>query len=637
MKKKLFFAAIAIMTMASCSDNDYVGDKSLLQNNVGNGAIAFASTTPPITRGDKRGGEAADELNKHFVVEGTKGSTSVAPTVVFDNYNVDYTVNSSHTSTSNSSDWEYVGLDVNPLAEIYHAGDKQTIKYWDYSAAQYDFIAYSLGTGGATATRITPSTATSTTGGAYTLAGTTAQLKTVHIADLVTVLNADYNNPVTIKFRKLASKVRMGLYETVPGYSVKDVRFYTSDAAISGGSTSATAALYASSSILPTEATYTVYFPTVNSSEPASDKNRAHVTYTSATASQTNQTFGELTANYTTAQKYETAGNNYLGRSSSFATFAGASANNFYQDVLPYETGTPLTLKVDYTLQSIDGTQETIKVVGAKAVVPAQYAQWKPGFAYTYLFKISDNTNGYTSGVEGDKLSGLHSITFEAVTEVDTEHNQETVTTVATPSITTYQNDPAVNVSADNEYTAGTVYAMVMNEGTLKDDLATKSAFYSLNNDATEAEVMEALNMNDQTTASFSSPITGRNGLVLTTATMDNTITSIPGADGNNIDLSAAGKASKLTVAAGKTYAYVYTVTAPATPVHVEEYEVVPGVIAGTTVVTGYYTSDGAPTPTYTEITAADTKAAEGVTYYSKADYYNNTGVFAVKVIKVKS
>jgi hypothetical protein len=292
---------------------------------------------------------------------------------------------------------------------------------------------------------------------------------------------------------------------------------------------------------------------------------------------------------------------------------------------------------VDYTLQSIDGTQETIKVVGAKAVVPAQYAQWKPGFAYTYLFKISDNTNGYTSGVEGDKLSGLHSITFEAVTEVDTEHNQETVTTVATPSITTYQNDPAVNVSADNEYTAGTVYAMVMNEGTLKDDLATKSAFYSLNNDATEAEVMEALNMNDQTAASFGSPITGRNGLVLTTATMDNTITSIPGADGNNIDLSAAGKASKLTVAADKTYAYVYTVTAPATPVHVEEYEVVPGVIAGTTVVTGYYTSDGAPSPTYTEITVADTKASAGIKYYAKVDYYENNGVFAVKVIKVKS
>lgn len=645
MKTKYFIlAATAITMMVSCADEKFVGDPTLQGEANGEGAITFNLTTPAATRADKTGAEAAEELNSAFVVEGTKGATSIATTVVFDNYNVKYTANTSYTTTSNTRNWEYVGLDVNPLAAIYHAGDKQTIKYWDYSQAQYDFIAYSLGTGGATATAITPETADSydknedgTYDGAYSISGTTAQLGTVHIADLVTVLNANYNEPVSIKFRKLTSKVRIGLYETVPGYSVKDVKFYTSDAAIDGGSESTTAALYAGSSILPTAASYTVYFPTVNSEDPASDKNKAHVKYATATSTQTNQTFGALTDNYTTAQRHETAGSYYLGRTSNTATFAGASASNYYQSVLPYETGTPLTLKVDYTLQSIDGTQETIKVVGAKAVIPSQYAQWKPGYTYTYLFKISDNTNGYTSQVENDKLSGLHSVTFDAVVEVATEHNQETVTTVATPSITTYQNDPAVNISVDNEYTAGTVYAMVMDGGTLKTDLATKSAFYSLSKDATEAEVMEALNMNDQTSATFSSPITGRNGLVLTTATMSNTITSIPGADGNAIDLGAAGKASQLTVAAGTTYAYVYTVTAPGTPTHNERYELVPNVVAGTTVVTGYYTSDGAATPTYTKITVADTKASAGIKYYAKVDYYENNGVFAVKVIKVKS
>lgn len=636
--KHFIMSALATFALVSCVDDNYVGDQEALSAANGTGAIGFNLTTPAVTRAEKTGGEAAEELNNAFVVEGTKGTTSVATDVVFDNYNVAYTTNTAHTTTSNTANWEYVGLDVNPLATIYHAGDKQTIKYWDYSADQYDFIAYSLGTGGATATVITPSTATNSTGGAYTLAGTTAQLKTVHIADLVTVLNANFNEPVSIKFRKLSSKVRMGLYETVPGYSVKDVKFYTSDAAIPGGSTSATAALYAGSSILPTEATYTVYFPTVNSATPTSDKNKAHVTYTSATTSQTNQTFGELTSNYTAAQRYETPGNVYLGRTSNTATFAGESSNKFYQDVLPYEAGTPLTLKVDYTLQSIDGTQETIKVVGAKAVVPAQYAQWKSGYAYTYLFKISDNTNGYTSRVENDKLSGLHAVTFDAVVEVQTENNQETVTTVATPSITTYQNVPAVNISKDDEYTAGSVYAMVMDGGTLKTDLNTKSAFYSLSKAATEAEVMEALNMNDQTTASFISPITGRNGLVLTTATMDNTITAIPGADGNDIDLSTAGKASKLTVAAGTTYAYVYTVTAPTVaPTHVEAYDFVQGVVVGTTVVTGYYTRTGEAPYVYTEITEADTKAVADTKYYSKYDYYTNDGVYAVKVIKVKS
>ena len=56
---------------------------------------------------------------------------------------------------------------------------------------------------------------------------------------------------------------------------------------------------------------------------------------------------------------------------------------------------TNLTLKCNYTLyNSISG--ETIDVTGATAVIPSQYLQWKPNFRYTYLFKISENTNGTT-------------------------------------------------------------------------------------------------------------------------------------------------------------------------------------------------------------------------------------------------
>lgn len=642
-KKHLFIAATAIFAFASCADSGFIGDETVLEGNEGYGAISFNLNTPAVTRANKTGAEAAAELNNAFVVGGFKGAESVATTVVFDNYNVEYTANSANTTTSNTKNWEYVELDVNPLASIYHSGegDKQTIKYWDYSQAQYDFIAYSLGTGGATATAITPSTATSSTDGAYTLTGTTAKLKTVHISDLETVLNANYNEPVTLRFRKLTSKVRMALYETVPGYSVKDVKFYTSDAAISGGSSSTTAALYAGSSVLPTEGTYTVYFPTVNSSDPASDKNKAHVAFTTSTATQTNQTFGALTSNYTTAEKYETPGASYLGRASNAATFAGTAAP-YYQDVLPLETGTALTLKVDYTLQSIDGTNETIKVVGAKAVVPAIYAQWKPGYAYTYIFKISDNTNGYTSGVESEKLSGLHAITFDAVEIKTEEHNQETVTTIATPSITTYQNDPAVNISVNNEYTAGTVYAMVMDGGTLKTDLngvadPAKDAakLYSLNRSATENEVMEALNMQTKVDGTT---IYGRNGLILTAATIDNEIhdEGIPGADGNKIDV-ADGAASKLTVEAGITYAYVYTVT-QATGAGTDEYEVVPVTVGTTEIPDDYYTYNSG-THTYSAVTASDKdgsgKAKDGVTYYAK--YTINNGVYAVKVIKVKA
>ena len=641
MKKNLFLAALALVALASCTSDEFVGDTSPNPKPSSEKAIVFSSATGAITRANLTGAEAAAKLNNAFVVEGTKGSTSVAQTVVFDNYNVNYTANTANTTESNTNNWEYVGLDVNSLATIPHnTGDKQTIKYWDYMQPQYDFIAYSLGSGGATATAITPETATTltipqgkTVAGAYTISGTTAQLKTAHIADLVTVKDADYGKPVTITFRSLSSKVRMGIYETIPGYSVRDVKFYASATATS--SSADNAILYSSGSTLPIKGTYTVYFPHVNitSSSDANynDNNKAHVSFAAATSgTQANQTFGAL-SKYVVKEKYEdeSTGDNaskiYLGRSSNACTYAGTDP--YYQDVLPNENNpAALTLKVDYTLVSIDGTKENISVTGATAVVPAIYTKWLPNYAYTYIFKISDNTNGKTN--PSKDAVGLHPITFDAVVVQATDNVQETVTTVATPSITTYQHVPAVNASANNEYKAGDIYVMVMDGGTLKGDLngvtttPTKDAakLYTLSKSATEAEVMDALTM--QASVSGNN-ITGRNGLVLTNvSSLDNTITAIPGPDGNNITVTA-GQASKFTASAN-TYAYVYTVTQSTT--NTAKYEAVkPG---NGDSVSGYYTDN-------TGTTQASGIADGNTTYYAK--YTVNNGVYAVKVIKVAS
>lgn len=633
MKKFYLLAAVALVALASCTSDEFVGDNGS-PNTGANGekAIVFSTGTNGVTRAELTGAQAAEKLNNAFVVEGTKGTSSVATTVVFDNYNVNYAANTANTTESNTSNWEYVGLDVNSLASIPHTNsEKQSIKYWDYMQSQYDFIAYSLGNGGATATTITPSSATSSSDGAYKLTGTTAQLKTVHIADLVTVKDADYGKPVTITFRSLAAKVRLGIYETIPGYSVKDVKFYA-DAESGTASYATDAILFGTSAALPTSGTYTVYFPNVNktsSDAGYSDNNKAHVSFAAATSgTQAYQTFGALTSNYVARENHEDAIDNnkvYLGRTSNACTYAGTTAP-FYQDVLPNESNTSaLTLKVDYTLVSTDGTKETINVTGATAVVPAIYAQWKPNYAYTYIFKISDNTNGKTNP---DKTAiGLHPITFDAVVVQATENVQETVTTVATPSITTYQHDPAVNASANNEYKAGYIYVMVMNDGTPYSDLngvtdPAKDAakLYTLNRAATEAEVMEALNI--QTSVS-GNDITGRNGLVLTfVSSMDNEITAIPGADGNDITVTA-GQASKFTASANTTYAYVYTVAQKSGTDEVRYEAVKP---ASGTDVTSYYTNT-------TDNTHATGTADGTTTYYAK--YTVNNGVYAVKVIKV--
>lgn len=633
MKKYLYFS-IAALALVSCSDDEYIGQGAGTgqKENLGN-AILFQSSKSGLTRADITGAEAADLLNKNFVVMGTKGGaigdkSSIVQTVVFDHYNVNWLANSAGTTESNTADWEYVGQAVHAEASA-NGITAQTIKYWDYSVGQYDFIAYSLGGGTATATEITPGTATSAPhGGAYTLAGDKDALKTCYIADLVTVPQADYGQEVKLKFRNLSSKVRVALYETVPGYSIKDVEFYESDAATAGTEIT-NAQLYSSVASIVNEATYTVYFPTVNTTAPTtpgyqeSDMNKAHVAVAATDATSILALGAGLDyANSLSIVDTDDDGTkdavNYLGETSATATYVGSTSGKTYYTVLPNEGASALTLRVNYTLVSNDGSEEEIKVWGAKAVVPAEYCQWKSNFAYTYIFKISDNTNGATEKL-GGAVEGLHPITFDAVVTDSEDGIQETVTTVATPSITTYS--PGVQPTAISEYKKDSyIYAMVMQEGAIQKISADHPVVvYSLDKAASEAEVMDALNM---VASNVSGTVTGRNGLVLTPQSHDATITTIPGADGNNITITAGDAAVFHPTTAG-TYAVVYGVAAGTPSTY--NTAVVPA--NGTDVSSGYYTDFACTTPA--------TGTADGSTVYYQL-LTNNNNKYAVKVIKVQ-
>ena len=121
-----------------------------------------------------------------------------------------------------------------------------------------------------------------------------------------------------------------------------------------------------------------------------------------------------------------------------------------------------MLLKIDYTLIPEDGSNGNIEVKNANVVVPTQYVQWKSNFAYTYLFKISDNTNGNT-GIIGTDPEGLFPITFDAVVvNVADDKTQETITNFENYSITTYANGS--KVVTNNEYKAGeTIYVVKEN------------------------------------------------------------------------------------------------------------------------------------------------------------------------------
>jgi len=572
MKTKYFiFAASALVALASCSSDEYVGDNSPTSAQ-SDGSIQFGYTMPNATRAEAVGAEAAELLGRKFVVEGTKGTngaTTIASTVVFDNYDVSWTQNTAGTTASNTADWEYVGLTKNGASSI---TGNQTIKYWDYSVPQYNFVAYSVGAGNTAIYSGTPGAGqlllsrVDPTTGSYTVKGAVDDLKKFYIADMVTknYSAGDYGKEVELSFRHLNSKIRMALYETVPGYSIKDVKFYSSATGTSYDSPTPTEPtaipqLYSSASTIYTGGTYTVSYPNVGTAPAiASDYNKAHIAISGETGG-TVQTFGSLDYNNSkTIEGTPLAPANYLGETSNTATYPTSSTNKDYTDVLPTEAaGVALTLRVDYTLVSNDGSKENIVVRNASAVVPAIYCQWKPGYAYTYLFKISDKSNGITGMVATDPV-GLYPITFDAVVLSTEDYVQETVTTVATPSITTYQHNPATNVVTMNEYKAGAGPVYVIVDG--KSNLNVYGQLYTVTTSGTtisEATVADALNIEPVTAGSTT---TGRNGVKLTEATSTATIESIVGADGNNITVTP-GSAASFEPASAATYAYVYKLT----------------------------------------------------------------------------
>lgn len=586
--KKFYYIFAAGLILASCANEEIVTQETITPTE---SAIVFGSVRKGMTRADATGADAAKLLGNKFVVSGYKGSsTGTVGNIVFDNYLVEYKENTANTTESNSTNWEYVGVANTPIK---HAADNgitsQQIKYWDYSKPQYDFIAWSTGSktaiyegtpaaGEVLVSAITPSTATTS---AYTFTGTADDLSNVYIADLVTVKKAQYgDDPVTFRFRQLGTKVRIAIYETVPGYSVKDVKFYTTNDVLTNPSTQIVnnATIFSTAADIYTEGTYTVNFPHVDGT--TEDNNQAHVTFAPKTGVEQTTIVDWGGLNYTIAEEGEKIGTKFLGRSSSTASYAGDAATNYYVIYMPNETGTNLNLRVDYTLESIDGSGEEIFVKNSKAQVPSIYTTWKPGFAYTYLFKISDKTNGRTGVYDPTQAddatvnsdpAGLYPITFDAVVvnAEDNDATQETITTIATPSITTYQQKSTV-VNADEYTVNGQDIFVTVNEGDALVTLTGKAALYTIEAGKTEAEVVDALQMQDDDAATGT--VKGRSGLVLTNATSTLTNSVEFGADGNAISV-ATDQALRFTPTANTTYAFVYTKKAPTTTGDVVKYQ----------------------------------------------------------------
>lgn len=560
---KFFIAAASALALASCSSDDFLGEIQGNEQNGATSAINFGGDTGKITRATTKGNAAADLLEKNFVVVGFKGSKTKEAnneTYAFDHYNVNFKNGSAFSTESNRAGWEYVNQDMRvkgtePAAPLAQGAKQQTIKYWDHSCESYDFIAFSMGKN----VESKYATPTSVNKGdlahaAYTLTGNVNTLSECYISDMKTVKEKEYNNTsVSMSFRHLASKVRMALFEIVPGYVISDVKFYDATDDTATADTEGTLIGKFNNS-----GTLTVYFPTTGTDHAAEkDYNKAHVKFTASAGEDgvlNSKKFGAVNYNNQTEGQIS-AGTTYLSQNAATPSYCSAG----YQNVLPSEgAASAITLRIDYKLTSVDGSKETINVKGATATVPAQYTEWKSGYAYTYIFKISQDTNGSTGGTS----TGLTAISFDAVV-VDDEANglQETITTVSDNSFTTYGYKDNKVTTNGNEYVNGTdIYATVYSAGATvaPQKLYTVTLETGATQTINEASVANALEKGTNNTAAKTWTVTDYAGKkMVVTETADgvaSTVNSVPAGPGYTLAVNALMWKGTVTDPATETY-----------------------------------------------------------------------------------
>jgi len=547
MRKVLFFAC-ALLTLASCSNDEFTGQDGLGQGN-GQGAISFGSGVGAVTRADKTGAAAATDLNGQFYVYAVKNenadgiAAATAGNLVFKNYVVKWVNNSAFTTTSNTEGWEYVsytlGTEERTNVTENSGADAQTIKYWDFGATDYTFYAFSALPADITSGKVSVAKIKSVTAPAdkyekgYTVTlGASANLDKLFFSERVPIAQSagtdrtadnTYGGNVTFRFHNMATKVRVAMYETNPGYSVTIKKFKVDD----DGADPEFAAMTDNVS-----ANFAANFQNCGNGTAGT----MTVKYISAAG--TTQNHPTVSFDGTTAKVLNLGTNlkatTVLGTNISGATYD--KSDKSYTSVFPKEANTQnLKLKLDYTLTA-PKTNETIEIEGATAEIPAQYLQWKPGYAYTYIFKITD-----------DKL---YPITFDAVEVIAEDGVAEYITTVSEPSITTF----GVKVNSSDEFqeyvTGGSdylkptgtdkldIYATIVDDGTVITPVeGTNVNYYSIAYKALATDEEKA--GTPITEGAVAEVIAENPASPLIVCTKNNelgaVVTTVPGEDGVNI------------------------------------------------------------------------------------------------------
>ena len=245
---------------------------------------------------------------------------------VMPGYTVDYETNTG--SASNTHDWEYVGK-----------GTNQTIKYWDFSAFAYRFFAYALGNATTSpATEPYAVTVDDTDDAKVSFAATGINCTTEANVAAIPYFSElwfsndkvnDYGKAVTLKFYKPIARVRF-LFNIIESLDF-----------------GREALSHISFSPDPTTENPTPTIPTAG-----------------------NITFTYPLKGAVTKESWETTITN--------GTEEFTEDEHWYY-VIPIENQSSYTMHVAVVTEQIK-----------TATVPAEYMSWKPGYEYTYVFRITE-------------------------------------------------------------------------------------------------------------------------------------------------------------------------------------------------------------------------------------------------------
>ena len=458
MNNKNYFIFAAAIALASCSVDEYMGENPEFTQTTKENIIGFGGGTGSMSRATSNTGTTEQMLDYQFKVYGWKTESDGTTTQkVFNNYWVWYEGTNKTPSNPDATEgaekgWEYVGvkdkqMPFNDPSTSATATLKNTqyIKYWDYSATDYKFVAGSPidkiefhPKSGESNDKYAIETATVSGLGGHinpNTSGDKIDPAPVYIAQPTVIKKDKYKEAVNLQFTRLQTKVRVGIYETIKGYSISAIKFYKQgDSGLEQQSANENNVVLTSSENVffgAEDATATVTYDWDNANSNA--KPSFNYKYQNLEG-QKNWYGGKFVGGIKATSSNESDVEKLYGTDKDMESSTG------YFTVIPNNNDKAIIIKCDYTLTSDDGSNETINVKGATAAIPAAYCKWEPNKMYTYIFKISQETNGTTGNPDDNDKPGLFPITFDATVIAETEAQQGTETIINAPSITTYQD-----------------------------------------------------------------------------------------------------------------------------------------------------------------------------------------------------